>query len=123
MRCRRRDFGLAGWYTEGPRPGEPGPAVVVGHVSSRAGPDVFHRLRDLRRGDRVRVHTDDGVVTFAVKDKEMQRKEALPSQRIWNATRRPVLRLITCGGEFDPNRRSYRSNVIVYLQPVGAPGS
>jgi hypothetical protein len=41
-------------------------------------------------------------------------KQQLPVERIWNDTDEVVLRLITCGGEFDPNERSYESNVIVY---------
>jgi hypothetical protein len=32
---------------------------------------------------------------------ERRPKAALPVGRIWNHTRRPVLRLITCGGGFD----------------------
>src|SRR5512135_3668854 len=27
-----RDWGTAGWYKGGPRPGQPGPAVILGHV-------------------------------------------------------------------------------------------
>jgi hypothetical protein len=33
--------------------------------------------------------------------------------RIRNPTRRPVLRLITCGGSFDRATGHYRDNVIV----------
>ncbi|WP_278257282.1 hypothetical protein [Nocardioides convexus] len=35
------DFGAAAWYAPGPRPGEPGGAVVVAHVHGPDGPDVF----------------------------------------------------------------------------------
>jgi hypothetical protein len=45
---------------------------------------------------------------------ERQPKQALPTDRIWNRTRRPVLRLITCGGSFDRATGHYRDNVIVY---------
>ena len=51
----------AGWYEPGPRPGEAGPAVIVGHVDSRRGPAVFFRLRDLRPGDRIVVGLDGGA--------------------------------------------------------------
>ncbi|HET7518207.1 MAG TPA: sortase [Actinomycetes bacterium] len=50
----------AGWYEPGPRPGEPGPAVIVGHVDSRSGPAVFFRLHQLRRGDRIVVGQAEG---------------------------------------------------------------
>jgi hypothetical protein len=53
------DFGSAGWYAEGPRPGDPGPAVVVAHVDSRSGtrrllprPRATTRATDHRRASR-----------------------------------------------------------------------
>jgi hypothetical protein len=89
---------LAGWYEPGPRPGEAGPAVIVGHVDSRRGPVVFFRLGELRRGDRIVVGLQDGAArSFLVERVERRPKTALPTRRIWNRTRRPVLRLITCG--------------------------
>jgi sortase (surface protein transpeptidase) len=109
------NFGLAGWYEPGPRPGEPGPAVIAAHVDSVDGPDVFFRLKDLTRGDRISVELADGSTEeFVVRRSEQQLKQQLPVERIWNDTDEVVLRLITCGGEFDPNERSYESNVIVY---------
>jgi hypothetical protein len=51
-----------------------------------------------------------------VKRVERSAKEALPVERIWNRTRQPVLRLITCGGSFDRSSGHYRDNVIVYAQ-------
>ena len=109
------NFGLAGWYEPGPRPGEPGPAVIAAHVDSIDGPDVFFHLKDLAKGDRISVELADGSTEeFVVRRSEQQLKQQLPVERIWNDTDEVVLRLITCGGEFDPNERSYKSNVIVY---------
>lgn len=109
------DFGVAGWYTEGPRPGEQGPAVIAAHVDSHNGPDVFFRLRELSPGDEVQVYRHDGSVTrFVVERSEQTPKEALPADRIWNDTDETVLRLVTCGGTFDRSTRSYRDNLIVY---------
>jgi sortase (surface protein transpeptidase) len=51
---------VAGWFTGGPMPGQLGPAVIAGHVDSRTGPAVFHRLRDLRPGDQIRVRDGAG---------------------------------------------------------------
>ena len=84
---------LAGWYEPGPRPGQAGPAVIVGHVDSRDGPAVFHRLGELRRGDRIAVGQQGGARrSFVVERVERAPKEALPTERIWNHTREPVLR-------------------------------
>jgi sortase (surface protein transpeptidase) len=110
----------AGWYELGPRPGEAGPAVIVGHVDSRSGPAVFFRLGELRRGDRIVIGQAGGVTrSFQVARVERRAKEALPVGRIWNRTRKPVLRLITCGGSFDRSTGHYRDNVIVYASMIG----
>ncbi len=110
------DFGDAGWYDRGPRPGAPGPAVLVAHVHGPAGDDVFARLKELEPGDRVTVRRTDGRSTFVVESVEQAGKTALPYDRIWNDTDRPVLRLITCGGTPDPVTRMYPDNTIVYAR-------
>lgn len=108
------DFGDAGWYDLGPRPGAPGPAVVVAHVHGPGGDDVFAELHELAAGDRVTVRDTRGSSTFVVDSVERVRKESLPYDRIWSDTRQPVLRLITCGGKPDPVTRMYPHNTIVY---------
>lgn len=109
------EFGLAGWYNLGPRPGERGPAVIVAHVDSKAGPDVFFRLRELRRTDFVVVVDAKGTrIEFAVEQIEQAPKNQLPVQRIWGSTDKPSLRLLTCGGRFDRKVGHYEDNVIIY---------
>lgn len=108
-------FGLAGWYDPGPVPGANGPAVVVAHVDTKKGPDVFFRLKELRPGDEIVICGEDGdAARFVVDAMEQQLKSDLPIERIWNDTWQPVIRLITCGGEFDRSSGHYLSNVIVY---------
>ena len=72
-------FSVAGWYDEGPPPGEPGPAVILGHVDSTTGPAVFWRLRDLRPGDQVVVTSAHGRETF-----EVTSVESAPKERVSN---------------------------------------
>jgi hypothetical protein len=108
------DFGDAGWYDPGPRPGAPGPAVIVAHVHGPDGDDVFAELHTLEPGDMVVVRDTKGTSRFVVDAVEQARKEALPYHRIWNRTGEPVLRLITCGGKPDPVTRMYPDNTIVY---------
>lgn len=113
------DTGFAGWYSEGPRPGSPGPSVVVAHVDSATGPDVFYRLSELEPGDTISVsNTDDTSSTWVVVTVDRTDKDQLPTDRIWNDTAEPVLRLITCGGLFDDELDSYEDNVIVYADLV-----
>ncbi len=108
-------FGKAAWYKLGPAPGANGPAVLLGHVDSKKGPDVFYRLRDVKPGDMVFVYGEDGdVAIFSVDGKEQVLKTDLPTERIWNGSQQPLIRLITCGGEFDRSTGHYLSNLIVY---------
>lgn len=109
------DFDQTGWYVDGPEPGEVGAAVIAGHVDSRSGPAVFHRLRDLQPGDVVAVDRADGTtVEFRVERLEQHPKDAFPTQAVYGASAGPTLRLITCGGSFDSGSGHYRDNVIVY---------
>ena len=108
------DFATAGWFTGGPRPGAPGPAVIAGHVDSYRGPAVFFRLADLAPGDEVLVDRADGsTARFEVRSVDRYPKDEFPTERVYGPTPRPELRLITCGGEFDAAERSYRDNVVV----------
>ena len=61
-------FGLAGWFRAGPTPGASGPAVIVGHVDSKKGPDVFYRLNKLKPGDEILVYGKSGDVAVFVVD-------------------------------------------------------
>ena len=105
---------VAGWYTPGTRPGDPGSAVILGHVDSKSsGPAVFYRLPELRRGDRVEVVRADGSrVRFAVQRVQKYPKARFPTADVYYPTLTPMLRLVTCGGAFD--RGHYVDNVIVF---------
>jgi LPXTG-site transpeptidase (sortase) family protein len=112
----------AGWWSGGAAPGQDGPAVIAGHVNSRAeGNLVFASLGKLRRGDPVEVQLADGVqVTFTVTATEEVAKNAFPTQDVYGATSDPELRLITCGGVFDPSTGHYDSNLIVFAAEVAS---
>lgn len=108
------DPDVAGWYAGGPRPGEAGAAVVVGHVDWTDGPAVFWRLAHLAPGDHVVVHGLDGTATTFVVDRlERWPKAEFPTDLVYHDADGPELRLVTCGGPFDEGRRSYRDNIIV----------
>ena len=106
----------AGWYAEGTRPGDPGSAVILGHVDSRRdGPAVFFRIRELRRGDEIVVTRADGsTARFSVDRTEQFPKSRFPTDAVYYPTLTPALRLVTCGGSFDATAGHYRSNVIVF---------
>jgi hypothetical protein len=110
----------AGWYDEGPRPGQPGPAVVLGHVDSATGPAVFARLSELRPGAQVLVDRADGSTAgFAVETSEIYPKNDFPAELVYLPTLEPKLELITCAGTFDRSSGHYRDNLIVTARPAG----
>ncbi len=112
-----KDFSLTGWYRNGPEPGEPGAAVIAGHVDSRQGPAVFFRLREVAPGNEILVETaDGGSVRFVVERVEEHPKRAFPTAAVYGPTPEPTLRLITCGGTFDRTARSYQNNVVVFAK-------
>jgi sortase (surface protein transpeptidase) len=112
---------LTGWYRLGPAPGQLGPAVIVGHVNSKAGPAVFSRLSRLSKGDKVEVDRQDGTVAaFTVDRMERVSKHAFPTARVYGNLPTAGLRLITCGGAFDSKTGSYNDNIIIYASLSGS---
>ncbi|MFI2711492.1 class F sortase [Micromonospora sp. NPDC018662] len=104
-----------GWYNRGAVPGEPGRAIIVGHVDSKSGPAVFYRLRELKPGALIRVtRADRSVVSFTVDSVEYFDKAELPAARVYGDSGPAELRLITCGGTWLGGRTGYEDNVIVF---------
>jgi hypothetical protein len=113
------NFDNTGWYGPGTEPGERGPAVIAGHIDSTSGPAVFYRLRELKRGNLIRIARADGsVVRFRVEGLERWPKAAFPTRRVFGRTRLAALRLVTCSGNFDPSTGHYVDNTIVYATRV-----
>jgi sortase (surface protein transpeptidase) len=112
-------WGYTGWYEPGGEPGERGPAVIAGHIDSTSGPAVFYELRELRRGNLIRIRRADGsVVRFRVEGLERWPKAAFPTRRVFGRTQVAALRLVTCSGNFDPSTGHYADNTIVYAVRV-----
>ncbi|MER8002729.1 sortase [Streptomyces sp. NPDC095613] len=122
-----RDAMKVGWYALGPRPGEPGPAVLVGHRDAPANPGtvpvrngrdnirnaVFAKLGRLRPGDLVEAERGDGRrLPFRVTAVDTYRTGDFPTARVYGPVPDPQLRLITCGGLIDAHGH-WDSNVVV----------
>lgn len=109
----------AGWYADGPTPGQYGAAVIVGHVDDAYGPAVFYHLDRLRPGDRIEITRRDGEVTnFEVTGIRTYDKLALPIDEVYGDADRPELRLITCGGRWVGGETGYADNVVVFATLV-----
>ena len=104
-----------GWWKGGPRPGEAGPAVLVGHKDSTTGPAVFYGLGDVLPGDVVHVEDARGVSrTFTVTDVEQVDKYEFLTEKVYGKTPGPELRILTCGGRYDEKTQEYEDNFVVY---------
>ena len=113
-----RQWQDAGWYEAGPRPGQPGPAVLLGHVDSDTRPAVFYRLSGLAPGALVLVdRADRTTVRFRVQGRMQVAKSQFPADLVYAPTLAPSLRLVTCGGKFDRGSRHYRDNIVVTAVP------
>ncbi|MDX3797532.1 class F sortase [Streptomyces sp. AK04-3B] len=105
---------LVGWYAGGPTPGERGAAVAVGHRDTKTGPAVFAGLARVARGARIEARRADGrTAVYTVDRVRVFDKDTFPDKEVYGPTRRPELRVLTCGGLF---RRTtgYTSNVVVF---------
>jgi LPXTG-site transpeptidase (sortase) family protein len=110
---------LAGWFNGGPRPGQPGPAVIIGHVDWDHSAAVFFRLREMKPGESVLVDRADGsTAEFKVTRVRQVAKSDFPTQDVYAPDLESSLRLITCGGQFDYSTHNYLDNVIVFASPV-----
>jgi sortase (surface protein transpeptidase) len=108
----------AAWFENSPTPGQPGPSVIEGHVSTdEGGPSVFFDLAELRPGDRVRVEREDGVtVLFTVRALREFAKDSFPTRLVYGGDlSEPGLRLITCSS-FDPSVGNHTANLVVFAE-------
>ncbi|HXW78457.1 MAG TPA: class F sortase [Acidimicrobiales bacterium] len=106
-----------------PAPGQPGVALVAGHVDSAAeGPGALFYLGELRVGDRIEIYDSASHLSTWVVDSPPQTtpKAELPPA-LWVTTGPPKLALVTCGGPFDEATGHYVDNVIVWARQLSQP--
>jgi LPXTG-site transpeptidase (sortase) family protein len=108
-----------GWYRFGPSPNQADSAVLAAHIAAEGIDGVFRDLADLDPGDAFEVLNEDGVVQpYLVVDVAQYEKARLPFDDLFAEAGAPRLVLITCGGDFNPDLRSYDSNVVAYAVPA-----
>ncbi|MEV5599569.1 class F sortase [Streptomyces sp. NPDC052496] len=113
------EAGRIGWYDQGVTPGETGPAVLIGHYDTAAGPAVLKDVGRVGVGDKIYVDRADGrTAVFTVRELQQVDKKAFPTQRVYGNTDRPELRLVTCGGGLVDGHRP--DNIVVYADLTAA---
>lgn len=106
-----------GWWTQGVTPGEKGVSVLVAHFDTRHGPALMKDVKRIGLGDLVEVPREDGrTARFKIREIEDVNKKAFPTDKVYGATDRPELRLLTCGGGIEDGHRT--NNVIFYADLV-----
>lgn len=113
------DYARAGWYAGGSYPGDTDsvPAIIAGHVDSWNGPAVFYPLAKVKVGQQILVGRADGsVAVFDVYAAHRYAKDAFPTDTVYAPTARSELRVITCTGTFDRDRRSYLDNLVLFAR-------
>jgi hypothetical protein len=106
----------AGWYKDGPRPGEQGSAVLDGHLNRPGGaPAVFWSLADMKIGDEVIVTTSEGkTLRYRVTGSARYAPQKAPLQEIFGDTQGSHLNLITCAGYWLPAEQQTSLRMVVY---------
>lgn len=105
----------AGWYKYGPIPGQPGNAVIDGHVDNAGSIDgPFKHLRNAKIGDEFQVIMSDGsTVTFVITDASVYLTTQFPSKSVFLGDGQAVLKIITCHGTFRKSMDTYDQRLIV----------
>lgn len=110
-----------GWYQYGPSPGAPaGSIVIAGHVDSATqGIGALFPLRTIEAGAVITVTTtDERQWDYRVISRQDYPKPVLPLAALFSPAGAPRLTLLTCGGPFDHNTRSYLDNLVVTAVPT-----
>lgn len=101
------------WYDLGPSPGQPGDAIITGHLDGTRGTAIFWNLHRLHAGDTVSVVLAGGSrVRFTVDRLRYYRYDAPPAG-LDSSTGPPQLSLITCAGAWDDRLHTYLQRLVV----------
>jgi sortase (surface protein transpeptidase) len=112
------DIYTPAWYEYSPTPGELGPSVIVGHLDGANYANltgIFWRLNELVPGDQITVNREDGsVAKFKVLATKQISRANFPTTEIYGNIKYAGLRVLTCGGNFDPVSGHYDKNTVVF---------
>jgi LPXTG-site transpeptidase (sortase) family protein len=110
-----------GWFIGSPKPGDPGNAVLTGHLDW-AGPPartaVFWELKKLGPGDDIVVRTERDALTFRVESTTLYERRSAPVEQILGWAMGKILTIVTCEGMFIPEGRDYTHRRVVRARLV-----
>jgi LPXTG-site transpeptidase (sortase) family protein len=108
-------FERAAWYKLGSKPGEPGNAVIDGHVNNAlTSAGVFEHLPKVSIGDIVEVSDEAGhKITYRVREINEYAPNDAPLKSIFATSGPSQVVLITCDGEWDPSAHQFNKRLVV----------
>jgi LPXTG-site transpeptidase (sortase) family protein len=109
------------WYTGSAKPGQPGAALIDGHVSSWTTHGVFYGLKKLVAGDTIQIQRGDGqLLTYRVVKTQAYADDKVDMQ----AAMTPVtagksgLNLITCTGQVKKGTSEFNQRLVVFTEQI-----
>ena len=106
------------WLATGPRPGQPGNAVIAGHRGVGS-PALFSHLEGVQPGDRIYVSDAAGDEVIYVVTRVASLDLSTSSQvAVFGSSTVPQLVLITCFGQYINSARTYDHRLVVFGRPL-----
>jgi LPXTG-site transpeptidase (sortase) family protein len=110
-----------GWWDGSSYVGDPyGSTVIAGHVDAfDRGIGFFFRLWNIKVGERVVLSAGDVRQAYKITTvHQVPRTDLVDDAEVFDIAGPPRLVLITCAGEFRPDRGGYSRNLIVVARPI-----
>jgi LPXTG-site transpeptidase (sortase) family protein len=110
-----------GWWDGSSYVGDPyGSTVIAGHVDVLGrGIGFFFRLWNIKVGESVVLSAGDVRQAYKITSvRQVPRTDLINDAEVFDIDGPPRLVLITCAGEFRPDRGGYSRNLIVVARPV-----
>ena len=113
------DASAVGWYQFGAGiDGGGGSTVLAAHIAFNGRDGVFRDLADVEPGAEVVIERDGEPITYRVTEVVQYSKEGLPIADLFREDGPERLVLITCGGSFNTQIRSYDDNVVAIAERI-----
>ncbi len=110
-----------GWYENSSKPGQPGATLLDAHVHGPTKPGAFYNLKILTEGDEVEIERGDGKrIKYRVVSKETVPYQQVDMAKAMRSQTKGKngLNMITCGGKYNKDTKTYEQRVIVYAEQV-----
>ena len=102
------------WYQPGVAPGDPGDALIDGHLDWWTGPAVFWHLANVHPGDQINIVRADGSQLSFTVDSTRTYPWNARTDGLVTSTGAPAISLVTCSGIWDQQRQTYLNRLVVH---------